>query len=115
MFRKFLARLRGSSRAPEDLALGTKRPGDFVEGPADPANEQATDDRQGAEASRALYVAERRTIYVNLDFPQLAAAKGGRSVSRALTSLMSFLPRKITRQRYRLKNGNPAPVTSSGL
>ena len=37
-------------------------------------------DRQGAEASRALYVAERRTIYVNLDFPQLAAAKGGRSV-----------------------------------
>src|SRR5206468_7816636 len=33
----------------------------------------------------------------------------------ALTSLISFLPRRITRQRYRLKKGNPTPVTSSGL
>jgi hypothetical protein len=31
MFRKFLERLRGSSRAPDDLAVGTSRPGDFVE------------------------------------------------------------------------------------
>jgi hypothetical protein len=31
MFEKFLAKLRGSSREPEDMALGTKRPGDFVE------------------------------------------------------------------------------------
>ena len=31
MFRKLLERLRGSSRAPDDLALGTQRPGDFVE------------------------------------------------------------------------------------
>ena len=31
MFRKLLERLRGSSREPEDLAVGTKRPGDFVE------------------------------------------------------------------------------------
>ena len=34
MFRKFLERLRGSSRAPDDLALGTSRPGDFVPEPA---------------------------------------------------------------------------------
>jgi hypothetical protein len=31
MFRKLLERLRGSSRAPDDLAVGTSRPGDFVE------------------------------------------------------------------------------------
>jgi hypothetical protein len=31
MLRKFLEMMRGSSRAPDDLALGTKRPGDFVE------------------------------------------------------------------------------------
>jgi len=31
MFSKLLERLRGSSRAPDDLALGTSRPGDFVE------------------------------------------------------------------------------------
>ena len=34
MFRKFLERLRGSSREPDDLAVGTKRPGDFVDEPA---------------------------------------------------------------------------------
>ena len=34
MFRKFLERLRGSSRAPDDLAVGTSRPGDFVQEPA---------------------------------------------------------------------------------
>jgi hypothetical protein len=33
MLRKFLERLRGSSRAPEDLAVGTTRPGDFAEDP----------------------------------------------------------------------------------
>jgi len=37
-------------------------------------------DHQGAAASRAMYQAERRTIYVNLDFPQLVTAKAGRSV-----------------------------------
>jgi hypothetical protein len=35
MFRKLLERLRGSSRAPDDLAVGTSRPGDFVEPDAD--------------------------------------------------------------------------------
>jgi hypothetical protein len=33
MLRKFLERLRGSSRAPDDLAVGTTRPGDFAEDP----------------------------------------------------------------------------------
>jgi hypothetical protein len=28
---RFLERLRGSSREPDDLAVGTTRPGDFVE------------------------------------------------------------------------------------
>ena len=28
---RFTEMLRGSSREPDDLALGTKRPGDFVE------------------------------------------------------------------------------------
>ena len=38
MFRKFLERLRGSSHAADDLAVGTSRPGDFVEpdGSAEP-------------------------------------------------------------------------------
>jgi hypothetical protein len=31
MFEKFLERLRGSSRESDDLSIGTKRPGDFVE------------------------------------------------------------------------------------
>jgi hypothetical protein len=31
MFEKLLEKLRGSSREPEDMALGTKRPGDFIE------------------------------------------------------------------------------------
>jgi len=34
MFRRFIERLRGSSRAPDDLALGTTRPGDFADDPA---------------------------------------------------------------------------------
>jgi hypothetical protein len=33
MFSKLLERLRGSSRAPDDLAVGTTRPGDFAEDP----------------------------------------------------------------------------------
>ena len=35
MFRKWLERLRGSSRAPDDLAVGTTRPGDFADEPAE--------------------------------------------------------------------------------
>jgi hypothetical protein len=31
MLQRFLERLRGSSREPDDLALGTTRPGDFLE------------------------------------------------------------------------------------
>jgi len=37
MFRKWLERLRGSSRAPDDLAVGTTRPGDFADEPGDVA------------------------------------------------------------------------------
>ena len=33
MFRKLIERLRGSSRAPDDLAVGTTRPGDFADDP----------------------------------------------------------------------------------
>jgi hypothetical protein len=32
-------KLRGSSRAPDDLALGTMRPGDFADDPATPEEE----------------------------------------------------------------------------
>jgi hypothetical protein len=35
MFRKWLERLRGSSRAPDDLAVGTTRPGDFADPPSE--------------------------------------------------------------------------------
>jgi hypothetical protein len=35
MLRKWLERLRGSSRAPDDLAVGTTRPGDFADEPAE--------------------------------------------------------------------------------
>ena len=35
MFRKLWEKLRGSSRAPDDLSVGTTRPGDFAEQPAE--------------------------------------------------------------------------------
>jgi hypothetical protein len=35
MFRKWLEKMRGSSRAPDDLAVGTTRPGDFADEPAE--------------------------------------------------------------------------------
>jgi hypothetical protein len=34
MLEKLWEKLRGSSRAPDDLALGTTRPGDFADDPA---------------------------------------------------------------------------------
>ena len=34
MLQRLWEKLRGSSRAPEDLALGTTRPGDFADDPA---------------------------------------------------------------------------------
>jgi len=36
-------------------------------------------ENQGASSARATYQAEKRTIFVNLDHPQIAAAKQGRS------------------------------------
>jgi hypothetical protein len=36
-------------------------------------------DSQGRDSARATYQTEKRTIYVNLDHPQIAAAKQGRS------------------------------------
>jgi hypothetical protein len=39
MLRKLWEKLRGSSRAPDDLALGTTRPGDFADDPATPEHE----------------------------------------------------------------------------
>ena len=36
---KLVERLRGSSRAPDDLAVGTTRPGDFADDPATPEHE----------------------------------------------------------------------------
>ncbi|MDQ2983935.1 MAG: hypothetical protein M3R70_08455 [Actinomycetota bacterium] len=47
MFRKFLERLRGSSRSPDDLAVGTKRPGDFVEETAVAHGEAPVPPREG--------------------------------------------------------------------
>jgi hypothetical protein len=35
MLQRLWEKLRGSSRAPDDLALGTTRPGDFAEPPAE--------------------------------------------------------------------------------
>ena len=39
MWRWLTERLRGSSRAPEDLAVGTVRPGDFADDPDTPEHE----------------------------------------------------------------------------
>ena len=39
MLSRLWAKLRGSSRAPDDLALGTTRPGDFADDPATPERE----------------------------------------------------------------------------
>ncbi len=36
---KLVERMRGSSRAPEDLAIGTTRPGDFADDPQTPEHE----------------------------------------------------------------------------
>jgi hypothetical protein len=37
-------------------------------------------DHQGESAARALYQREKRTIFINLDHPQIAAARAGRGV-----------------------------------
>lgn len=37
-------------------------------------------DNLGAEAHRAKYIRDERTIYINLEHAQLAAARGGRTV-----------------------------------
>ena len=39
MLQRLWEKLRGSSRAPDDLALGTTRPGDFADDPATTAHE----------------------------------------------------------------------------
>ena len=49
MFRKWLERLRGSSRAPDDLAVGTTRPGDFVEEPDIEPNPHEDEEDDGRE------------------------------------------------------------------
>jgi hypothetical protein len=47
MFRRFLERLRGSSRASEDLAVGTTRPGDFAEEPDVEPNPHEDEEPEG--------------------------------------------------------------------
>lgn len=47
-------------------------------------------DRQGERAARAMYVADRRTIYINLDFPQLVAAKAGRTVEDPIFRRLAY-------------------------
>lgn len=47
-------------------------------------------DHQGESASRAMYQAERRTIFVNLDFPQIAKAKAGRSVEDPIFRRLAY-------------------------
>jgi hypothetical protein len=39
MWRWLTERLRGSSRSPDDLSIGTTRPGDFADNPATPEHE----------------------------------------------------------------------------
>jgi len=39
MLEKLWEKLRGSSRAPDDLAVGTTRPGDFADDPGTPEQE----------------------------------------------------------------------------
>ena len=39
MLERLWEKLRGSSRAPDDLALGTTRPGDFADDPETPEHE----------------------------------------------------------------------------
>jgi hypothetical protein len=54
MLRKLVERLRGSSRAPDDLALGTTRPGDFAEEPdVEPNPHEAQGEPPGAGAETA--------------------------------------------------------------
>jgi hypothetical protein len=47
MFRKLLERLRGSSTAADDLAVGTTRPGDFAEPPDVEPNPHEGDENDG--------------------------------------------------------------------
>lgn len=54
MLSKLLEKLRGSSRAPEDLALGTTRPGDFAEDPDIEPNPHERDEQPtGPDAAGA--------------------------------------------------------------
>jgi hypothetical protein len=47
-------------------------------------------DHQGMESDRATYVAEKRTIYVNLDHPQIAAAIQGRDPEDAVFRRLAY-------------------------
>jgi hypothetical protein len=44
----------------------------------------------GTEESRALYVREDRTIYINTDHPQLIAAKGMDSVESTIFQRLAY-------------------------
>jgi len=44
----------------------------------------------GSEESRALYANEERTIYINIDHPQLVAAKGNNSVEDPLFQRLAY-------------------------
>lgn len=47
-------------------------------------------DNQGAESARATYQAEKRTIFVNLDHPQIATALQGRSPEDAVFKRLAY-------------------------
>lgn len=47
-------------------------------------------DHLGESASRAVYQAERRTIYINLDFPQIATARAGRTVEDPIFRRLAY-------------------------
>jgi hypothetical protein len=61
VLRKFLERLRGSSRASDDLAVGTKRPGDFVEAPDVAPTGRDEGDQASEEAMDAAIRQKRET------------------------------------------------------
>lgn len=45
---------------------------------------------QGESSPRAMYQPDRRTIYINLDFPQLVAAKAGRTVEDPVFKRLAY-------------------------
>jgi hypothetical protein len=78
-----------SSGSPEDEKIG-RQSGKDEGHPSSRGGFQVEFKQMGEESKRALYVSDERKIYINLDHPQLLAAKGNRSIEDPLFQRLSY-------------------------